>query len=159
MRIHHRLFKPLALVALLFLGATGSCFAQCNIIAEAATGTHDGKVHIAPNGAAAFALSTTNVGKPCTVTVEPLALVNGSPSIPSHLSITLCQTNPQNALCFNPPSPASTVSLPFLSGEDPTFSVFLQAAGTVAPGAEVCVLFIDSGGHNDGQVCVPVVSS
>lgn len=160
MRIHHHLFKPLALVALLILGVTGTCFAQsrCNIIAVAATESGDGVVHIPPNPNA-FAMSTTNVGSTCNITVSTITLVNGIPSGSGNLDVTLCQTNPQNATCFNPGSPAPTVKVfPFDAHEQPTFSAFVLATGTIHPNTEVCVLFVDSGGNIDGQVCVPVKS-
>jgi hypothetical protein len=80
----------------------------------------------------------------------------------------ICQTNPQNAVCSNPASPISFVDTVIERGTPSTFSVFLQAAGTVPPGAQVCVLFQEQPTGDlvqpralfgNGQVCVPVVSS
>jgi uncharacterized protein (UPF0333 family) len=166
MRIHHALLKSSVLMALLFLGATGSCFARCNILAEVATGTPDGKVHLATNGVAAFALSTTNEGAACTISVFPVETVNGAVSSQSNIIATLCQTNPRNAVCINPVSPSSEVDLNFAAGEQPTFSVFLRATGTVASQAAVCVSFFEEPTGNqvqpsvgeDGHICVPVVA-
>jgi hypothetical protein len=160
MRIHHHLLKPLILLALLFLGASGSCFAECHIIAEAATETGDGIVHIPPNGVAAFAISTTNIGGSCDITVTPV------PSTPSNLSATICETNPQNAVCTTPTSPISSLEFFFPAGGQPTFSIFLRATGAIPSGARVCVNFTEFIDNNpeglikhDGQVCVPVVTS
>jgi hypothetical protein len=160
MEIRHHLFGSFVIVALLFFGATGSCFAQCSIIADAATESHDGIVHIPPNGTAAFSLSTTNTGQSCNITVTSFSIeiISGSIITLNDINSTLCQTNPQNASCFNPALPAATVNLPFSAGEQPTFSVFLQASGEVPPQSKVCVRFTDQTGEGS-LLCVPLTSS
>jgi hypothetical protein len=154
------LFKSFLLVALLGVGATGSCFAQCSLNVLAATESGDGVVHIFPDGINAFALFTTNTGgAACTVSSSPIPLVVGSVSTPSNLSATICQTNEQNAQCVNPVTPTSTVSVPYFVAQNATYSIFLAVNGTVADNAEVCVFFVDQ--HNGapaGQTCVPVVN-
>jgi hypothetical protein len=141
MRVFHR-FKHLVFAALLFGGGlTGSCFAQtCKIAIEAATATNNGIVEIpGPQGVTAFALSTSNEGSTCGVNVTATASGPNGGAVP--VTITLCQTNPQNASCFNPSQPASFVSLEDFAGEQPTFSVFVQGHGVVPAGSEVCVYF------------------
>jgi hypothetical protein len=169
MKFHHHLVKSSLVVALLVLGATGSCFAKCNIVAVAATETHDGIVHILPNGVATFGLGTTNVGTACELSVTPVPGVNGSTSTPSNLTAAICETNPQT-LCTIPTAPTDSLALSIGAGAQPTFFLFLQATETVPPGAEVCVIFFseptgETGGLNSlpsqrfNKVCVPVVTS
>ena len=132
-----QLFKHcLVVVALLFCGVLSrSSFAQsCNIEVEALTESGNGIVEIpGPDGANAFALSTTVGAGGCTGTLSASAM---GPEANLGLTITLCQTN-QNAQCIGPDSSSLPVS--FGQGAQPTFSVFVQASETIPQPSTVCV--------------------
>jgi hypothetical protein len=134
MKMFKGLLKPILMVMTLMVALTGSCFSQvCNILVEAATQSGNGIAEIPPNGATAFAIATTNIGQSCSVVVFAASSVQT-------LTTTICQTNPQNAQCINPPAPAFTLQFP--ANAQPTFSIFLQANGPIPPGAQVNVVFL-----------------
>jgi hypothetical protein len=161
-----QLFKHcLVVVALLFCGVLSrSSFAQsCNIEVEALTESGNGIVEIpGPDGANAFALSTTVGVGGCTGFLSASATGPGGVQLLPPLTITLCQTNPQNAECIDPSSPVGSLQVAFGQGAQPTFSVFVKAGGTIPQGSSVCVNFI-SGPPNNPEgfsmrhlICLPI---
>ena len=123
-----------------------------DIIALAATPTHNGIVEVPAGGAAAFAVASTNVGAaaPITVTAD-----TGTASLP--LQLTLCQSSPATGQCLATPS--ASVSLNDAAGAALTFSVFLQASGAIAldpAAARIFVRFKDSSGGLHGSTSVAV---
>jgi streptogramin lyase len=123
-----------------------------DIIALAATPTHNGVIEVPTGGIAAFAVASTNVGvtAPITVSVD-----SGTAALP--ITATICQTNPSTAQCLTAPEPS--VALTYAGGADPTFSVFLQANGPIAfaPAASrIFVRFEDSGNGIHGSTSVAI---
>jgi hypothetical protein len=96
-----------------------------DIVALSATPTHDGIITVPVGGAAAFAIASINLGivAPITVSVD-----TGSATLP--VTTSICQTDSSTGQCMA--TPAATVSLSFAAGEEPTFSVFLEASGAIA---------------------------
>lgn len=96
-----------------------------DIIALAATATNDGILHLpGSSGSGAFSIATTNAGVAGNVIVKP---TTGASSLP--LSLTICQTNPNNGACLSPPSASVTASI--AANATPTFSVFATASGSI----------------------------
>ena len=123
-----------------------------DVIALAASPTHDGIAHVPVGGAAAFAVASVNlgIGTEITATVD-----TGAQPLP--LAITLCQSNPANGQCLE--SPSSAVTFDDNAGATPTFSVFLQARASIAfapASARVFVRFKDAGGNLHGSTSVAV---
>ena len=113
-----------------------------DIIALAATETHDGIVEVPQGGAGAFAVATTNLGvtAPITVSVD-----TGAATLP--VTATICQTDPSTAQCLAAPTSKLSLSS-FIGGSTPTFSVFVQASGPIAfdpAAARVFVRFMEPG--------------
>ncbi len=123
-----------------------------DIIALAATPTDNGIIAVPTHGAAAFAVASSNAGDTSQITVPG---DTGSATLP--LSATLCQSNPSTGACLA--TPASSVTLNDPAGATPTFSVFLQANGTIpfAPAtSRVFLRFKDAGGGLHGSTSVAV---
>ncbi len=123
-----------------------------DVIALAATASNDGIAKIPAGGASAFAVASSNVGATSQIVVS---VDTGSASLP--LTATLCQSNPSTGACLATPS--TSVTLSDASGAAPTFSVFLQATGTIpfAPAASrVFVRFKDPSGGLHGSTSVAV---
>ena len=100
----------------------------------------------------AFAVASSNIGATSQIVVS---VDTGSVSLP--LTATLCQSNPSTGACLA--TPASSVTLSDASGGAPTFSVFLQATGSVpfAPATNrVFVRFNDPAGGIHGSTSVAV---
>jgi hypothetical protein len=104
-----------------------------DIIALAATQPNPGIVNIpGPNGTGAFSVATVNAcdrGAPITVsgnTAGPLSSGNPLP-----VNVFVCQTNPSNGNCLQPP--ASSVTVTIAPGETPTFSFFVAGKGANVP--------------------------
>src|SRR5262245_15816831 len=93
-----------------------------DIVALAATAPNDGIVRLASVGA--FAVAAVNVGAPGLLTVSANT---GTASLA--LTITLCETNPQNGQCLVAPAP--TVQTQINTSATPTFSVFVSATAAV----------------------------
>jgi sugar lactone lactonase YvrE len=134
------------------LDLTMSSTAVADVIALAATPTSNGILEMSVNGAAAFAVASTNVGvtAPLTVSVD-----TGNASLP--LAVSICQSNPSNGQCLAPAAPS--VSLTYAGGTAPTFSVFAAATGSIAfnPAAtRIFVRFKDSSGGLHGSTSVAV---
>jgi sugar lactone lactonase YvrE len=123
-----------------------------DVIALAATISNNGIAEIPAGGTSAFAVATSNVG----ATSEIVASVDtGSATLP--LTATLCQSNSSTGACLA--TPASSVLLTDTAGAAPTFSVFLQATGTIpfAPAtSRVFVRFKDPAGGIHGSTSVAV---
>jgi hypothetical protein len=126
-----------------------------DIVALAATPTNDGIVNIpGPNGNAAFAVATVNVGASSRITVTA---DTGGVNVPVILFV--CQTNPANGQCVTPPGPAVGVTVPINNNATPTFGVFVTGPGVVPfnPAANrVFVRFRDDGGVIRGSTSVAV---
>ncbi len=123
-----------------------------DVIALAATASNDGIAKIPAGGASAFAVASSNVGATSQIVVS---VDTGTASLP--LTATLCQSNPSTGACLATPS--NSVTLSDASGAAPTFSVFLQATGSIpfAPAASrVFVRFKDPSGGLHGSTSVAV---
>ena len=123
-----------------------------DVIALAATATNNGIVEVPTGGAAAFAIASTNVGATSQIVVS---VDTGAASLP--LTATLCQSNPSTGACLA--TPAGSVTLSDAAGAAPTFSVFLEASGTIpfAPAANrIFVRFKDPSGGLHGSTSVAV---
>ena len=128
-----------------------------DIIALAATATHNGIAELPEGGAGAFAVASTNLGATAPITVSA---DTGAASLP--IAITLCQSNPANGRCLAPP--AASVSLAYAGGAAPTFSIFLQSSGAIRfdpANSRIFVRFKDAAGglHGSTGVAVETVSS
>jgi len=125
-----------------------------DIIALAATVSNNGIVDVPKDGVAAFAVATTNLGAPATITVT---VDNGTADLP--VSATICQSDPSNGACLGTPS--NSVTLSDASGATPTFSIFLQSNGGIAfdpASSRVFVRFEDADGNLHGSTSVAVES-
>jgi len=123
-----------------------------DIIVLSATSTDDGIVNVPNGGVGAFAVASINLGvtTPLTVSVD-----TGDAVLP--VIATICQTTPGTGQCQA--TPASSVSLNYVSGAAPTFSVFLQATGTIpfAPAtSRIFVRFKDEAGGLHGSSSVAI---
>jgi hypothetical protein len=127
-----------------------------DIVALAATVSSDGYVHVGSgNSSGAFAVATVNLGATGMITVTA---DTGSATLP--VSVTLCETNPQTAACMSPPS--TSVTIPILANQTPTFSVFVSDSGAIASdpaNKRIFVRFRDSGGVTRGSTSVAVTSA
>jgi hypothetical protein len=93
-----------------------------DVIALSATASNDGTLHVA-NGVGAFAVATVNAGAEGSAN---LSVDTGTATLPT--TVTICQTN-ASGQCQAPP--AASVSVDFLAGATPTFSVFVGANGAI----------------------------
>ena len=123
-----------------------------DIVALAATPTGDGIVNVpGDDGANAFAVATVNVGAADTITAS---VDTGSAELP--LDLFVCDTDAMGQ-CITPPATGVTVDIP--ANATPTFSVFVNGAGSVsfdAAGNRVFVRFKDAGGVTRGSTSVAV---
>ena len=131
---------------------TMSSAPTADIIALAATATHDGIVALPRGGTGAFAVASTNIGIASEITVSA---DTGSAGLP--LGLTLCQSNPSTGQCLATPAPSVTLS--FAAQAAPTFSIFAQSKGTAIPFApassRIFVRFRDAGAlHGSTSVAV-----
>lgn len=130
---------------------SASASATPDIVALAVTATGNGIVDVpGDSGANAFAIATVNVGVAGNIT----ASAESSTALPLHLFI--CDTNSSGA-CLSPPSTAATKVIG--AGETPTYSVFVNGAGTVpfdAANNRIIVKFKDAGGVTRGSTSVGV---
>jgi DNA-binding beta-propeller fold protein YncE len=123
-----------------------------DIIALSATATGNGIAEVPNGGAAAFAVASINVGATAPITVS---VDTGSAKLP--VVTTICETDPSNGQCLA--SPAASVSLSYAGKAAPTFSVFLQASGTIAfapASSRVFVRFKDASGGLHGSTSVAI---
>jgi hypothetical protein len=122
-----------------------------DVVALGATTSNDGILHI-PNGSAAFAVATVNLGAGSAITATANT---GSASLP--LTVTLCQTDPQSGQCLGPP--ATSVSTTIAADATPTFAIFGIASGTIAfdpADSRIFVQFTDPSGNVRGATSVAV---
>ena len=125
-----------------------------DMVALAATATHDGTLHLATGQPGAFAVATVNLGAAGGLIASA---DTGTASLP--LSLSLCQTNPSNGQCLLAPSFAVSVSVG--QNATPTFSIFATPTAPIAfaPGASrIFVRFKDAAGAAHGSTSVAVVS-
>jgi sugar lactone lactonase YvrE len=125
-----------------------------DIIALAATVSNNGIVELPQNGAAAFAVATSNLGATAAIAAT---VDTGTDVLP--VSLTLCQSDPSNGACLNPAS--SLVFLTDTAGATPTFSIFVaqSGSGTIAfspATARIFVRFTDADGNLHGSTSVAV---
>jgi len=126
-----------------------------DIVALAATVSNDGIVHVpGSNGANAFAVASVNVGAPALITVS---VDTGPASLP--LVLFLCQTN-AGGQCITPIQQSVTVQI--ATNGTPTFSIFVNATGTVPFDPAVNRIFVrfkDAGGVTRGSTSVAVTTT
>jgi DNA-binding beta-propeller fold protein YncE len=125
-----------------------------DLISLSATTTGDGTAHLS-GGSGFFALATDNVGVAGALTIKPDF---GGANLP--LTATICETNPTTGACLSPA--AASVQLNVAAGATPTFTVFLQASGSIpfAPGtSRVFVKALDSQGLTHGSTSVAVTTN
>src|SRR5262249_36516050 len=106
------------------------------------------------NGVGVFAVASVNVGTTASITVSA---DTGLASLPLILSV--CQTNPANAQCLSPAQPS--VTLQFGANATPTFTIFINAIGTVPfdPATNrIFVRFKDAGNVTRGSTSVAVTT-
>jgi len=123
-----------------------------DVVALAATLSGNGIVDVpGDNGANAFAVATVNVGVAANITVTA---DTGATALP--LDLFVCQTD-AGGQCLAPP--AAEVPTFIDASATPTFSIFVNGAGTVADDAaanRVFVRFKDDGGITRGATSVAV---
>ncbi|MGB8839964.1 MAG: Ig-like domain repeat protein [Aliidongia sp.] len=123
-----------------------------DIIALSATSTADGIVNVPNGGVGAFAVASINLGVTTQLTVS---VDTGDAVLP--VITTICQTNPATGQCQA--TPAASVSLNYVGGAAPTFSVFLQATSAIpfAPAtSRIFVRFKDAAGGLHGSSSVAI---
>ncbi len=132
---------------------SGTSTATPDVVALAATISGDGIVTANPSSV--FSVASVNVGADGIIEVSA---DTGSVSLP--VDIALCETDPGTGACINPTSPSTNpVSTTILSGDTPTFGVFVTATGDIAfdPGVNrIFVRFADGGGVTRGSTSVAV---
>ena len=124
-----------------------------DIVAWAATPTHDGIVNIpGATGTGAFAVATVNVGASAGITASADM---GSAMLP--VNISLCETNPTTGQCISAIGPSVTTQIN--TNATPTFGIFVQSNGTVQfdPASNrIFVRFKDGGNVTRGSTSVAV---
>ncbi len=125
-----------------------------DVIALAATVSNNGIVTIpfSTGGAGAFAVATDNFGVDGMITATA---DTGSATLP--LSITVCETVPATGQCMA--APAASVTLDFMAGAEPTFSLFITASAAVpfnAAASRIFMRFLDASGVSHGATSVAV---
>jgi probable HAF family extracellular repeat protein len=127
-----------------------------DIIAEAATITNDGILHIpGPTGSGAFAVATFNFG--ALGDVITVSANTASAVLP--LGLSICETDPLTGMCITPIGPS--VSVPIAPAATPTFGIFGTASGTIVTDLaanRIFVVFTDSGGVIRGRTSVAVTT-
>ena len=135
-----------------------------DIVALAVTLSNDGIVNIpGPNGAAAFAVATVNVGAIGNVGNITVSADAGNVTLP--VTISLCETNPATGQCISTIGPTVTTQINLVCGlggcsnATPSFGIFVQATGNVPfdPAANrIFVRFKDGGAVTRGSTSVAV---
>jgi hypothetical protein len=124
-----------------------------DIVALAATATHDGIVNISgATGAGAFAVATVNVGASGSIIASA---DTGNAALP--VNIFLCQTEPSTGQCIS--AIGSSVVTTINADATPTFGIFVQGNGNVPfdpAGNRIFVRFRDSGAGTRGSTSVAV---
>jgi photosystem II stability/assembly factor-like uncharacterized protein len=124
-----------------------------DIIALAATPSNDGIVNVpGPSGIGALSVATANAGAGGTITVFA---DTGGATLP--VRPVLCQTNPVTAQCVSGIAPTVTVAID--ANDTPTFSVFVEATGSVPfdpANNRIFVRFNDADGVTRGATSVAV---
>ena len=123
-----------------------------DVVALVATVSNDGIVTVPVGSSGAFAVATVNVGATGQLTVSA---DTGGASLP--LTVVVCQTNPVTAQCLGGPFPSVTATIS--AGSTPTFTVFVNASGSVPfnPAVNrIVVRFQDVNGVTRGSTSVAV---
>ena len=132
---------------------SASAIPVADIVALAATATHDGIVNISgATGAGAFAVATVNVGASGSIIASA---DTGNAALP--VNIFLCQTEPSTGQCIS--AIGSSVVTTINADATPTFGIFVQGNGNVAfdpAGNRIFVRFRDSGAVTRGSTSVAV---
>jgi hypothetical protein len=98
-----------------------------DMISIGSTPTNDGILNIPGNtGSAAFGAAAIDIGAAGTLVASIDDNGKGLALTPS-----LCQSNPQNGACVNPPSPAVSATLQVNTNDVITFSIFVTGTGVV----------------------------
>ncbi|MBI1339637.1 peptidoglycan DD-metalloendopeptidase family protein [bacterium] len=123
-----------------------------DVIALAGTVANDGQVRTGtPAGSGAFVVAATNIGAPAQLTVTPRKT---SASMAGNLFV--CETVPATGACKA--GPTASVTRSFATGENTTWSVFLQGSGTAIPfdpaNNRIAVEFEDAGSVSRGSTSV-----
>lgn len=96
-----------------------------DVIALAASPTPGQVLLDSATGAGAFAVATSNVGADGAITVRARSNTGAL--------LTLCETNPAEGVCVNPPAPvASPLPVNIAAGATPTFAVFAFSGEPIA---------------------------
>ncbi len=126
-----------------------------DVVALAATVSGDGVVKASPSGV--FSVASVNVGAQGLIEVRA---DTGSAALP--VSIALCETDTATGACINPAVPSiNPVTVDILSGETPTFGIFVASSGPIPfdPSTNrVFVRFSDAAGETRGSTSVAVTS-
>jgi DNA-binding beta-propeller fold protein YncE len=123
-----------------------------DIVALSAVLTNNGITELPVGGEGAFAVASVNIGATAPITVS---VDTGAATLP--ISAVICQTNPSNGQCLA--APAGSVSLSFVGGSAPTFSVFLESSGAVPfdpANSRVFVRFEAATGELHGSTSVAI---
>jgi hypothetical protein len=124
-----------------------------DIVALAGTLSNDGIVSLGgPNGMAAFAVATVNVGASGVITVSA---DTGGAAVP--VIAALCRTDSSSGRCISAVGPTATT--PIDAGQTPTFAIFLAATGPVVFDPAVNRIFVrfkDAAGVTRGSTSVAV---
>jgi hypothetical protein len=121
-----------------------------DIVALAATPTHDGIVTLASTGV--FAVATVNMGATGNITASA---DTGSATLP--VNISLCETNPATGACISAIGPSVTTQIN--ANATPTFGIFVEGSGAVPfdPATNrIFVRFKDSAAVTRGSTSVAV---
>jgi hypothetical protein len=121
-----------------------------DIIALAATPTHDGIVHLT-SGTGALAVATSNAG-----IAAPIEAVLDEGGVTLPIATAICQTDAATGQCLGAPADSVTIGN-FPAGGSPTFSVFIAATGPIPFDPSQNRLFVrfrDSSGTERGATSV-----
>ena len=126
-----------------------------DIIAITLTATRDGILSVdGPQGSAAFATATINVGASGSITVEPRLSMNGL-----RLNLAICETDPAAGTCTSAIGPSVTTTIE--ADATPTFAVFATATGTIPldpANYRIYIEFTDDQGDVRGSSSVAVTT-
>src|SRR5262249_3527037 len=73
------------------------------------------------------------VAAPCTVTFTPTDTPFGQPARHLPLTLSICQSDPTNGTCVNPPTPEPSATVVVAQNQSVVFSTFVQGQGTAIP--------------------------
>ena len=88
---------------------------------------------IAPDGVGLIAVAAINIRAAAAITVAPTDTPLGKPPRNLPLSLSICQVDPGDGHCINPPSPAASATVSVANQQTVYFSTFVKAQGQVIP--------------------------